>query len=205
MGMPHPSNTWSWQKETCSSFQVQFGDFFPLRRFKRRLVGVCSILPRQVTVRTVFKQFARCLVVLASLCTPGGCHEHSLDTHYRGPFSIEGWVDRTWWARRRSTEGNARSAGVDQGNASYSVIILSPGVKPSSQFRHKERVRFFGPGSEGSGVVSVQYVDLPTRWPPGVGDSPFHVKHPAGVDKRVRMVFLRRELDSWPASQVRAT
>eukprot|EP00752_Nemacystus_decipiens_P012180 g10798.t1 len=98
-------------------------------------------------------------------------------------------------------ESSAHAAGVDQSNASYSLIILSPSVKPSSQFRHKERVRFFSPFPEGAGVVSAQYVDLPTRWPPKVGDSPFHVKHPAGVDKRVRMVFLRRELDSWPASQ----
>lgn len=142
-------------------------------------------------------------MVLASVCTPGRCHEHALDAHYRGPFSIEGWVDRTWWARRASTEDSADAAGVDQSNVSYSVIILSPSVKPSSQFRHKQRVRFFSPFPEGSGVVSVQYVDLPTRWPPKVGDSPFHVKHPAGVDKRVRMVFLRRELDSWPPSQVR--
>lgn len=100
-------------------------------------------------------------------------------------------------------ESSAHAAGGDRSNASYSVLVLSPSVKPSSQFRDKERVRFFSAFPEGSGVVSMQFVDLPRRWPRGNGDSPIHAKHPDGVDKRVRVVFLLRELDSWPPPQVR--
>lgn len=154
-------------------------------------------------MRTVFKRVARCLVILSSMWPAGSCHEHSLDAHYRRPFSIEGWVDPTWWKHRGSMGSSVHADGVDQSNVTYSVIVLSPSVKPSSQFRDQQRVRFFTPFPEGSGLVSMQFVDLPSKWPPAVGNSPFHVKHPHGVDKRVRLVFLRRELDSWPRSQVR--
>lgn len=158
--------------------------------------------PLQVTMFTIFKQFPRCLVVLASMWTAGSCHEHYLDAHYRYPFSVEGWIDQSW-SHRGSLESNAHAADADQSNVTYSVIVLSPSTKPSSQFLDEQRVRFFSPFPGGSGVVSVQFVDLPTRWPQHIGRSPFHIRHPDGVDKRVRMVFLRRDLDSWPASEVR--
>lgn len=201
-----------WYQESvfhCSESGIQAScrspkfDDCPILQFETPFLPCFPILPVQVvTMRTGFKQLARCLAVLTSRWTAGSCHEHSLDTHYRRPFSVEGWVDQTWAHRGFVESDDAPAVRVDQRNVSYSVIVLSPSTKPSNQFLDRERVRFFSPFPRGSGVVSVQFVDLPTRWEPRMRDSPIHVRHPDGVDKRVRMVFLRRELGSWPAPQV---
>lgn len=93
--------------------------------------------------------------------------------------------------------------GADRSNMTYSVIVLSTNPRPSGQFLDQQRVRAFGPSSEGSGVVSVQFADPLTRLSQERGGPPFHIGHPGGVDKRVRIAFLSRNLNGWPDAQVK--
>lgn len=72
----------------------------------------------------------------------------------------------------------------------HSVIVVRGRPRPSNQLGNPDRVSFFTPFLEGSGSLSVQFVEpFPTELHEQ-GDLPFGAGHPSGADKRVRLIFL---------------
>jgi len=93
------------------------------------------------------------------------------------------------------TGGDAEAAvGAEDGKEvfngpTYSVIVVASNPRPSNQFRDEQRVRYFNRVSGGRDVVSVKFGDPAPDNPPGTIEPPFGVRHPDGVDKRVRLIF----------------
>lgn len=122
--------------------------------------------------------------------TPAMGEEHTrrrVDVHFEQSvtnnsilgIAVEANKDRTGWTE------SAR----DSTSTTYSVIVVANNPHPSNQFRDKRRVQAYAPG--GHNVVSVQYTSPSAarafdRRSPGA----FFVRHPEGVDKCVRLVFI---------------
>lgn len=71
----------------------------------------------------------------------------------------------------------------------YSVIVVEWKHHPSNLFRDQDRVRAYGNTAE-RGVASAQFASpFPqSNWNTSI--PPFHIGHPEGVDKKIRVVHL---------------
>lgn len=128
-------------------------------------------------MRTIPTMLAHCMLALAFMWTALVCVESAINRNNQLP---EAWTEE----------------GIVSGTT-YSVIVEATNPRPSSQFGEKQRVQFFTHRLfGGGGVVSVQYTP---HLPAEVHGSLLVRRHPDGVDKRVRLVFLSdMELESVP-------
>lgn len=121
--------------------------------------------------QSVARQLARCGLVLGIVLPSSISQQLYLDTD--------------------GTEAGTRTGDGEDGfnGTTYSVIVVASNPRPSSHFRDEQRVRYFNRLSGERDVVSVKFGTPTPQTMPSVDNPPFGLRHPNGVNKRVRLIF----------------